>query len=283
MLSLKTTVETYRGTLTASEKRLVHALLSDPTEAALLSAAELSARAEVHQATAVRLAQKLGYRGYPELRAQLQSDLLKGEPAARLQRRLERSEGGVLEALISSEIAALQALTSYVSQAQLDEAARLLIGARRVFLFAQGHATSLAELLSRRLRRSGFEVGVLSPFGRDLAEGVLALGEGDALLAFAFHREPKGLGALLAHAQGVGARTVLVSDLLGTTLRPAPDVLLAAPRGAEQEFTTLSVPMALVNALVLTVAQLDDGRSVRSLERLAGLLAHLDEPPPHTP
>lgn len=283
MLSLKTAVETYEGTLTAAEKRLVHALLSNPNEAALLSAAELSARARAHQATAVRLAQKLGYRGYPELRTRLQADLLQPEPATRLQRRLQRSEAGILSALVESEAEALQALPGYVSQAQLEHAAGLLIRARHVFLFAQGHACSLSELLDRRLRRSGFQTVLLQGSRRDLAEHLLTLSPSDTLLAFAFHREPEGLTQLLSHAHEVGAPTVLISDLLGSVVRPPPELVLAAPRGEAEAFQTLSVPMAICNALVLTIAALDDGRSVETLERLAGLLARFEKPSPRTP
>lgn len=282
VLSLKTAVETYAGTLTASERRLVEALLSSPSEAALLSAADLAARAGTHQATAVRLAQKLGYRGYPELRARLQADLLRPAPAARLQRRLERSEPGVLAALVAAEIEALGALPAHVSQGELDEAAATLRGAERVFLFAQGNARVLAELLERRLRRSGLRTVGLSGSGRDLAEQLVTLSAEDAVLAFAFHREPPGLSELLEVAQGVGARTLLISDPFGSTVRPRPERVLAAPRGEPGTFQTLAVPMAICNALVLTLAHNDDGHSVAALERLAGLLERFD-PSPRTP
>lgn len=281
MLSLKTAVETYAGTLTASERRLVEALLSSPNEAALLSAADLAARAGAHQATAVRLAQKLGYRGYPELRARLQADLLRPEPAERLKRRLERSQAGVLAALVESEVEALQELPKHVSQEDLERAADLLRGAERVFLFAQGNAAPLAELLERRLRRSGLRTARLSGSGRDLAEGLVPLSPQDLVVAFAFHREPAGLVPLLEVAQGVGAATLLISDPFGSTVRPPPTLVLAVPRGEQEVFHTLSVPMALCNALVLTLAARDGGGSVAALGRLAGLLERFD-PVPHT-
>jgi len=281
MISLKSVLETYEGRLTAAERRLVQVLLSSPAEAAMLSAAELSARAAVHQATAVRLAQKLGYRGYPELRTQLQADLLRApDPATRIRRRLARADDGdLLSALVQSEVDALRTLPGHVTQAQLDEAARLLIRAGRVFLFAQGHATSLVDLMDRRLRRSGFDTVDLRHRRRDLAEHLLSLRPSDALLAFAFHREPPELAAVLEHAREVGAPTVLISDLLGSVVRPAPTLTLAAPRGAEAEFQTLCVPMAICNALVLTVAKLDEGTSVGALERLAELLERFEGDP----
>ncbi len=271
-MSLKRALAENPVALTDADERLVRTLLANPTESAFLSAAEISRRSGVHQASAVRLAQKLGYEGYPELRAALQEDLVKAsEPAERVRKRLEQMEEDILGALVGSEVAALLELPQHVSQEQLEAAAKLLSGAKRVFLFGRGHATALVELMDRRLRRSGFATLPLPYEGRDLAEHVLGLQVGDAVLAFAFHRTPPGLKTLLAHAGSVGAKSVLVSDLLGPLLRPQPDVLLAAPRGAEAEFQTLNVPMALCNALVLTIARLDT-RSLQALEHLSDLL-----------
>src|SRR3546814_11075156 len=58
--------------LTNSDRRIIEILLAQQSEAAFLSAAQLAERAQVHETTATRLAQKLGFAGYPELRAHLQ-------------------------------------------------------------------------------------------------------------------------------------------------------------------------------------------------------------------
>ena len=54
--------------------------------------------------------------------------------------------------------------------------------------------------------------------------------------------------------------------------RPAPDHLLWASRGADDEFQTLTVPMAICNALVLTIAKRNRTRSMQALDRLGGLI-----------
>src|SRR3546814_4012135 len=68
--------------LTNSDRRIIEILLAQQSEAAFLSAAQLAERAQVHETTATRLAQKLGFAGYPELRAQLRKELLEGQDAA---------------------------------------------------------------------------------------------------------------------------------------------------------------------------------------------------------
>src|SRR3546814_16150001 len=98
----------------------------------------------------------------------------------------------------------------------------------------------------------------------------MALGPEDVVVGFAFRREPRGLGALFEHAREHGARTVLISGMVGAIIRPKPDFLLAAPRGRREEFQSLNVPMVVCNALILTIAKVDEERSKLALARQIG-------------
>lgn len=278
-MGLAQQIEQHQGRLTPADERIVRSLLADPLAASFWSAGELAQRAGVHEASVVRLAQKLGYRGYPELRATLQDEVIgDAKPAERVRRRLAQAgDDNLLAGLIGDEIAALQALVHSVTQAQLDAAAQLIARARRVAIFGSGHATALVDLMDRRLRRSGCATLVLPDNARELAEHLLALGADDAVLAFGFRVRPARLEPLLRYAAEQGSPAVLISDTIGPLIRPQPQVLLAAPRGAAGDYQTLSVPMAICNALVLTLARMDEGRSLASLGRLERLLEQFQE------
>ena len=127
-MSLRQIVEDHSGRLTKSDRRLVQVLLSNPRESAFLSTQDLAERAAVHPTTAVRLARKLGFGGYPDLRAKLQDELF-GESHAveRVQQRLEHLGHGSLEAFVQSEIATLSALPSQISQQELEKTAETLV------------------------------------------------------------------------------------------------------------------------------------------------------------
>ena len=73
--SLNEIVESFDGRLTESDRVILSILLNDPKSAVFLSVAQLAEKADVHKSTVVRLAHKLGFDGYPELRAQLRSQL----------------------------------------------------------------------------------------------------------------------------------------------------------------------------------------------------------------
>jgi DNA-binding MurR/RpiR family transcriptional regulator len=272
-------VEQHKDLLTAADQRVVRELLVNPTEAAFLSATGLAERGSVHPATVVRLAQKLGFSGYPGLKAELQAEVLNtSHPAERLRHRLEHvKQGSILADIIDSELTALHQLADQDPEAEINAAAQALMGARQVFLFAQGNATTLVELMDRRLRRSEFRTLILRQQGRDLAEHALALGPEDVVLAFAFHSVPTGLTPLLQHTARIGAASILVTDILGPLVTPRPDIVIAAKRGLAEEYLTLTVPMAICNALILTIAQLDQGRSLKALGRLAELTGKFTE------
>lgn len=275
-MSLKQIVENYPGDLTPSDESLIQELLANPQEAVYLTAAELAARVSVHESTAVRLAQKIGYRGYRELRSDLREELMDTvDSAERIRRSL--GESGVLASLVSDEIAALQEMIHTVSQEQLDQASKIIINAERVFLFARGHATSLVEYTDRRLRRSGFRTVDLRGRGRELAEQVITLTERDALLAFAMRKKQPALEALLEQAAQLGVPSILISDPLGPLLRPQPTVLLWARRGIEGRFQSHAVSLTICSALILTIAGHDEGRTFESLDRLASLVKRYEK------
>lgn len=271
--SLRQLVADRAGLLTEADHRLVRILFADPAHSAFLSVSELARLAGVHQASAVRFAQKLGFAGYPELRARLQAEFLAlVQPAGRMRSSLEKVRtGSLLENLVLSERRNLGALLDHVSDAELQAAAALLRQAGRIFVFAQGHACALADLAIRRLMRTGYATTDLRLRGRDLAERAAGLTARDIVLAFALRRLPQGLPPLLGHAREVGARMIAVSDQLGLMLEPRPDIVLAAPRGDEHDYQSLLVPMTVLNALLLTLAASDHDRSVEALQRLAAL------------
>ena len=260
--------------LTDSDRRIVEILLGQQSESAFLSAAQLAERAQVHETTATRLAQKLGFGGYPELRAQLQKELLEGQDAATRMRRsvAKVPDGSYLADLVQGELAALENLVRCIPQKEIDQAADMLATARKVFIFAQGHATAVSVFLQRRLDRFGMTTVLLTGRGRDIAERAISLGSEDLVFVLAFRKQPTNYAALMGHAAQVGARTLLISDLAGPTMAPVAELMLAAPRGRSgSEFQTTTIPMTIVNAILLTLAGRHEKQVVPKLEELAEL------------
>ncbi|MGF6174436.1 MurR/RpiR family transcriptional regulator [Ensifer sp. 4252] len=265
--------------LTEADQKLIATMLENRAEAAFLSGPQLSQRASVHEATVTRLAQKLGYRGFPDLRAQLQREVLDDQDAAtRMRRSVAKVEhGDYLTDLIAAEISALETLARSVPQNDVDLAADMIFEARRVFVFGQGHAQSVAGFLQRRLDRFGMTTIGLTGRGRDIAERMVSMDKSDVVIALAFRKQPQSYAPLVQHARRVGARTILISDLAGPLMEPVADLMLAAPRGRSgSEFQTPTIPFAIVNGIVLTIAGRHEREVIGRLEKLSELFNDFD-------
>lgn len=263
--------------LSKSGRRLAAYYLQNYDEAAFLPAAEVAERLDVSEATVVRFAQAVGFEGFPELRRHLQ-DLVRTRttPATRLQRKLDdlQSGGGhVLAKVVDMELKYLSEALRTVSQAEFDRAVDLVLGANRVFTFGLGPPRILAELVEFRLRRFGVTTISLTECGRDLLEKLVLLGRDDVIVAMAFLRVLPELVVVLDHTKKVGARSVLITDTLGLALKEKTDITLSARRGPVSTFHSLTVPMTILNAMILAVAMARPEQSLTILDRLQNMRA----------
>lgn len=259
--------------LTKSQQRIATYLLSHYDEAAFFPAADLARRLDVSEATVVRCARAIGFDGFPELRRSLQ-DLFRGRvtPATRLQRKLaDLKDGHVFPRVVDTEIQYLHEALEGVPRATFDTAVEILVNARRVFAFGLGPARVLPELLELRLRRFGVPAVAMTESGRDLLEKLVLLEKRDAVVAAAFFRVTPEVVTVLDHARSIGSRTVLLTDTLGLAFKDKAEVILAARRGPMSTFHSLTVPMTIVNALILAVAMARPEQTLNSLDRLEEL------------
>lgn len=271
-------VQAIAGSLTLTEQKLISELLRAPRDVAIGTSSEFAARIGVHEATTSRLARKLGFTSYAEFRDGLRHEFLKvADPAERISATLNDARAkGFLPLLVASELSALTAMTDHISDARILEAAEKL-DCRRVFIYGHGNAEVLSVLMERRLRRLGIDSHPLSGSSRDLAEQMLTLSSDDALLLFAFRRQPPDYQRLMQVAAETKARTIVVSGTIGPSLSPSPDVLLSAPRaGMPDSFQTLTVPMAICNAVILALAERRGPDALATLDRLGELIAKFE-------
>lgn len=263
--------------LTKSEQRIASYLLSNHDEAAFLPAAELAERLDVSQATIIRFARAIGYESFPELRRSLQEMFrAKVTPATRLQRKLadlKTGRGNVLTKIIDMELQYLAEAEHSIDTADFDRAVEIITNAQRVFAFGIGPSRLLADLVQLRLRRFGVPTYRLVESGRDLLDKLLLLKHDDAVLATGYLRVSGELVAVLDHAREIGCPAVLLTDTLGPKFKDKTDVVLSARRGPVSNFHSLTVPMTILNAIILAVAMNKSDESLASLKMLQKMRA----------
>jgi DNA-binding MurR/RpiR family transcriptional regulator len=259
-----------RDELTASDRRLIDVLLVDKTEGSFLPAHEIAERAGVHPSTAGRLARKLGFESYRAMREELRNAVLSDLDASkRVRKRLDRAVGQtMLQSVIDGEIRALTALATQVDQLTIELTTKWLGEARRIVVMGESHASSLAEVFVRRLKRSGYRAVALSHMDWEAADELISLTSEDLLFGMVFRHESNGIERAFGIASKIGAKTVLLTD---RATSPHAGITMTARRGEAGEFHSLTVPMAICNTLILELSQADKGHSLTALGKLEHL------------
>jgi DNA-binding MurR/RpiR family transcriptional regulator len=277
-------LEDHHLSLTKSQQRIASYLLAGYDEAAFLPAADLARQLNVSEATLVRFARAIGYDGFRDLRRCLQG-LFRAQatPASRLQHKLGElasSQGHVLAKVLDMEVQYLTEASHSVDPADFDRAVQLLLAGERIFVFGSGPSAVLAELAELRFRRLGILTIAMTESGRHLLEKLQLLRPGDVVLATGFNTLRSELVSVLGCARTTGCRSILLTDTLGPALRSKADVILAARRGPVSTFHSMTVPMSILNALILAVAMARPDESLAALNRLQELRASsgLDTP-----
>ena len=202
--------------LTRAERQLGTHILSHYPVAALGSITVLAKAALVSTPTVVRLAQKLGYKGYPDfqnaLRVEVEAMLV--SPLAKH----DRWAGGVPDTHILNRFADavmsnLQATLGQIDHAEFDAASVLLADPRRRVFAMGGRIThSLAEYFTSLMKMVRPEVTLLSDSSSTWPPALLDMGPGDVLLVFDIRRYENAVLQVAEMAKEQGAEIILITD-----------------------------------------------------------------------
>jgi DNA-binding MurR/RpiR family transcriptional regulator len=263
---------------TKSERVIANYLNQNQDEAAFLSAGEIAGRLVLSEATMVRFARSLGFDSYPSMRMALQENFRhRLTHSSRLRSRLDnlRSEGDIFEQLVATEIDYLTEALQTLDRNALNAAVELLRTHQRVFVFGLGPSLSLVDLLEIRLTRAARQVIPLNTSGREMLEPMLLMNSSDLLIAIGFFSFSPNLQLVLEHANQRKTPVILLTDTLGPLVGEMADVILSARRGPVSAFHSLTVPMTIVNALLLALSSADQEKVMANLDDLDQLRERL--------
>jgi DNA-binding MurR/RpiR family transcriptional regulator len=264
--------------LTKSEKRIANYLNQNQDEAAFLSAGEIADRLQLSEATMVRFARSLGFDSYPAMRVALQDNFRhRLTHSSRLRSRLDdlREAGDIFERVVASEIDYLTEALQTLDRKAFNSTVELLRTHQRIFVFGLGPSISLVDLLEIRLTRSARQVIPLNSSGREMLEPMLLMNSSDLLIAIGFFNLTPSLQMVLEYANQHKTPVILLTDTLGPMVGDKADVVLAARRGPVSSFHSLTVPMTVINALLLALTAADQDKVMTNLDKLDQLRERL--------
>jgi DNA-binding MurR/RpiR family transcriptional regulator len=259
--------------------RRVSRFIADNRAIALgASAADLAERVGTSDATVVRAVQAMGFAGMSDLKRAL-ADAFAANPVnpAEAMRstlvELAQASEQAVDFALDVQREAVAALASADARATLRAAVAALHPARRILIFGLGPTAALVGYMATMLRRAGRTAQALDASGLALADQLLDVGPGDALIILAYGRAYREVVAVFGEAKRLGLTIVLVTDSLDRSLAKHADVVVPARRGQAGRVALHGATLVALEAVVLGLASLDSERALAALDRLNDLRA----------
>ncbi len=239
---------------TPAERKVIRVLLANYPAAGLATASRLAQQAEVSDPTVIRLATKLGFSGFIEMQQALLEELEAHMNSALTMlesRKPVITAQGLYQSYAEATIAALKNSQSDILPADFNEAADLLIKAKkRIFCIGGRFTGFLAGILHRHLVQLRPGAVWVNGSLADLAEHVADIGKQDLVVAFDLRRYQQDVVQFARQAHERGARIILLTDKWKSPIASFATVTLTGPVDTISPFDTMVPTMVQLEALV---------------------------------
>jgi DNA-binding MurR/RpiR family transcriptional regulator len=259
-----------------------HWVIGHPKEVALLSMRDQAKRAGVPPTTMTRLAQRLGFEGYDDIRALYAERLLRdtggfSQRADELrERRRTQGEDALSFDLVETAAAQVAAMGAPESLAQMSAAATLMIDARRSFIIGQRAGFSVAYQLAYICSLAGCDVHLLDRPGGIGLDPLRDAEPGDVLVAISVHPYTRATVDMVAYALRRGMKVVAVTDSAVSPLARDADAAVIVGIESPSFFHTMGAAFIAVEAIAALVASGIGDTAGRALARSEAQFEALD-------
>ena len=259
--------------LTATEQSIIEYIASHRDEFLFMTIGQLSDALTVSEATISRFARHVGCCDFKHLKRVIMEQTVQKGAARKLANTLQAESDDFLTFCLEQQQYNLKKTLELLDRSEFDNAVEAIHTARRVFIYVKNASRAPAQLLEFRLRRIGIDVQKIPSGGSELLEWLAQMGEGDLVILFGFSKVSSEGRVILDYEKQAGYKTLLFTGRAYQDEEQRADINLLVYRGEENEFHSMTAPVAVVDALVLALSAQMGSDAVNRLERVRSLKA----------
>jgi DNA-binding MurR/RpiR family transcriptional regulator len=263
-----------RVRLTPSQRRIMQYIVDNYEEAIFLTASQLAGRVGVSEATVVRLAQALGFDGYPGLQKKFRKGLQdRLSTVTRLEHTVDhvRQMGDVVVKVLQEDIQNLSQTLRDFPLEIFERAVSDMQSAKRIFVIGLRGAHAPALTLATYLRFLGKQAHLLVPGHGEMWDILQGLGSSDLVVGISFPRYTRVTLEVLEHARKKRARVGAITDSPLSPLARHAHWVLTAHCQLDSFIESFTAATSLVNALLTAMSIQSPGKTLRILREREAL------------
>ena len=263
-----------RVRLTPSQRRIMQYIVDNYEEAIFLTASQLAHSVGVSEATVVRLAQALGFDGYPGMQSKFREGLQNRlSTVTRLEHTVDhvRQVGDVVVKVLQEDIQNLSQTLRNLPIEVFEQAVADMEKAKRIFVVGLRGAHAPALTLATYLRFLGKQAQLLVPGHGELWDILQGLEKTDLVIGISFPRYTSVTVEILEHARRQRARVGAITDSPLSPLARHAHWVLPAECQLDSFIESFTAATSLVNALLTAISIQKPGKTLRILREREAL------------
>jgi len=258
--------------LSKNQRKVADYLLREGREAPFLSIVEMEERTGASKATIVRLAQRLGFAGFLEMRGTMLKHVQKAYRSPELfPAPAKFNDEEALLAVAHQDVRNINQTIGHLDRAAFDDVARMVVKARHVSTVGLGISSLMAQILSYSLNQVGVKSSALIHGYETFIEQLPFLSSRDLIFAFSL---PPYSRETVEFVKAAAARRIRVVGITDKETSPISShcIRILPIRSQNKLFTnSISAISVVINALATEVALRNRSRAlnvIKSTERL---------------
>jgi len=242
--------------LSKSHKAIADYILESYDKAQYLTANKLAAVTGVSEATVVRFTTEIGFTGYPAFQQALKEELKSKLTSVQRLDYTDRfqDDSQAVNDVMKTDIDNVKETLANIDQKKMNEAVETILGARKIYIMGIRSSATLSEFMHFYMTVLFDDVvQVRSNCTNELFEQVMPITEDDVLIGISFPRYSARTINSMAYAHKRGAKTIAITDRDKTPMTEHADISLFATSSMASFVDSLTAPLSLINALLVTL------------------------------
>ncbi len=270
--------------LTKRNMAILKNMLDTPDETAAKSISELARENEINISAITRLAQKLGFKGFPGLKDIFRDGLKQRKNFYSEQVKNFLSKGpaenegtnSILERVIQDEWSNVMVMADTFDEQRFAAIIKLLVNAERILIVGLRGSYPLAHYLGFYLKMIRDNVSLIGQAGHTLADDLSVLKPGDLLVAISLNPYTKATVDACNIGKIQSTDIIAITDSLSSPLVMETDNYLITPTAGDYFFNPLvSVTICIETLLSELVKELGD-KAIKRLKHTESILGKLE-------
>lgn len=240
-----------------------------------LSALEIAARTETSDASVIRTVQALGFSGLRDLKLAIEGYFSKAtSPTVKMASttgELASDIDTAIDFMINDQHHAMEQLGSERNRRAMQDAITILSDAKAIGVFGIGASGVISSYTSRLFARSGFPSYELNRTGISLAEQLIQMEEGHALVMLGHARIHNEARATIEEAEKLGIPIVVITTAENSPLSRHAKTSITLPRSKSDHVALHAPLMCCAETIMLGLAARNSEKTIKTLDRMVHL------------